>query len=228
MANAQAPSHTSVFLADFREFLLCFKDHQIRVTTLKRHIPLRHLKELAQKMGGPEPFHPLRSDMGFEMRCQRDEKRLDFMDMLAAGMGLLDRTEWGYIVPGAAFEKFLESPEEDQARRTRETFWAMDWDRLYPWGEVVDCLEQNRPAIGAFLNGCAPLAQISLGETVKKLFPDTPEAFKNRWASGLFWAVLRPLEYMDLAKGHFQKDAEGFYYPESFEINERLRLPSYP
>ena len=218
MAN-QIPTRSksaSSFLADFLTFLRYVETHRIRVTALNRHIPLRHLNDLEKIMSGVEPFHPLHSNTTYEMRCQRDRARLDFMDSLAHRMELLERSEWGYILLGQGWGKFMQLEQKHQAEECWNAFWCMDWNDLYPWSQVVDAISQQRTSLLSALLQCKVANKESLMTFSEIMFP------AMNIAEGFFWIVIRPLEFLDLAKGHFALDAQGFWFPEAFELTEKF------
>ena len=210
------PSQESHFLADFLAFLDYIRTHQVRITTLKHHIPLRHLKDLACLMRGREPFHPLQADGSFEMRCQRDQRRIDFMDMLATHMDLIGRSEMGYILPLTDRNLFVGRDPDGQAREIWRAYWTMDWNSLYPWMEVVDQLVLHRPELLRALAESPAAKKIPLNGLSPKLLGS------DSMQQGFFWVVIRPLEYLGLAESYFAKDAEGFWSPVAFAIKQDL------
>lgn len=216
MTNAQ--QSRLEFLSDFLAFLAYFKRNQVRVTTQHKHIPMRHLHDLARVLSGKEPFHPLHADKTYEIRSQRDERRVDFMDSLAESMGLLERSDWGYIRPGPAWDVFQVSSDGQRESALTQGFWTMDWGSLYPWAEVVDLLEAHRTQLRTLLQSYPPSQKIPVAEVAEKIFPKGKERPSERERDGLFWVIIRPLEYLGLVTSHFEKDAEGFFFPESFQL----------
>ena len=213
------PPEESHFLEDFRTYLNYLRTHQVRITTLKGHIPLRHLKDLGKLMLGREPFHPLDVNSSFEMRCQRDERRIDFMDMLAMHMELIARSELGYIVPGGGWGPFMQMGAKDGSVALWRAFWDMDWSFLYSWTEIVDRLQTERFKLLGDMRKNPSGQKIFL----KTLPPECP-------GDGFFWVLIRPLEYLGLAQGFFAKDAQGFWFPEAFALNAEFyaRPSSFP
>ncbi len=216
MANA------GPFLADFLEFLSYATTHQVRVTALHSHIPLRHLKELAGRFRAKEPFHPISWNAEEQIRCQRDERRIDFMDRLATELDLLDRSEWGYLQAGKTLADFTRLPGPEQIKILQDAFWAMDWEPFYPWAHVVEALDKRRQDLRAWIDGylgrgnpdisCATMMRETLADT------DAAQGNEDSWLWGLFWVVCRPLEYMGLWETEFQKDKDGFYYPATLRF----------
>jgi hypothetical protein len=208
------------FLPDFRTFLRHIAQRQVRLTAVHGHIRIRHLKELATSFEGKEPFHPLRENAHFTVHSQRDERRIDFMDILATELDLLRRSEFGYLLPGPKWKDFMESAPIQQQEAIRSAYWNMDWNRLYLWTEVVDTLVERRKDIQEILQECPKSERLNLSERFQKHFP-SPEILM-----GFFWVVIRPLEYLDAAASFFEQDAEGFYYPAAFTLHIGCQAPS--
>ncbi len=220
MTNTQPPENP--FLIDFLLFCRYAKEHRIRVTVLNHVIPLRHLKNIAARLKTREPFHPLHSQATYEMRSQRDQKRIDFMDVLAEELAILERNDMGYIMPARHWTAFMNKTEPDQIRDIAHAYWSMDWNGLYPHGETVDHLMASKKEILRFLTQCPPAQRIALSDVIQLIFRNGASSVLEHGAPAFFWVVIRPLEYLGLAVGYFDKDADGFFYPSEFELTRKV------